>query len=190
MTMLKMFLSEPDKATPRRIVLGSTVMEQVWSDMTRTQLPSSITAAPHNWGAASRGKLSAAHWRVVCTIHLPITLTRLWGGDDGRFKDMLDHFMDLVTSIRVANMRLSSPRHVEKYNEHIQRYVSQITTLFPDRKLVANHHAALHIGDVLGNFGPVHSHSAQFFERYINFFHQINTNQKIGACMLTCRDIN
>ena len=181
MNILKTFLSEPDKATPRRIVLGSTVMEQVWSDMTRTRLPSSITAAPHNWGTTSRGKLSAAHWRVVCTIHLPITLICLWKGDNGRLKDMLDHFMDLVISIRVANMRISSPRQVDKYNLHIRRYVARITTLFPDRRLVPNHHAALHIGDVLENFGPVHSHSAPFFERYINFFHRINTNQKIGG---------
>ncbi|KJA14089.1 hypothetical protein HYPSUDRAFT_72760 [Hypholoma sublateritium FD-334 SS-4] len=175
MNMLRMFLSEPDRATPRRIVLGSTVMDQVWADMTRTTLPSWITAAPHNWGTSSRGKLSAAHWRVICTIHLPITLIRLWKEDNGRLKDLLDHFMDLVTSIKIANMRLSSPRQVDRYNLHIRRYVSRITTLYPDRKLVPNHHAALHIGDVLQNFGPV-----PFFERYINFFHHINTNQKIG----------
>ena len=119
MNILRAFLSEPDKPTSRRIVLGSTVMEEVWSDMTRTQLPSWITAAPHNWGTASRGKLSAAHWRVICTVHLPITLIRLWKEDNGRLKDMLDHFMDLVTAIKVANMRISSPRQIDKYNKEI-----------------------------------------------------------------------
>ena len=178
---MQAFLTDFEKVPSSRVVLGKNVMEEVWAEMKRTRLPTWITPAPHNWGTSTRGKLSASHWRVICTIHLPITLIRLWKDNDGWMKDMLDHFMDLVCAVRVANMHLSSPQQITAYNLYIRRYVSRITGLFPDTNLKTSHHAALHIGDVIGNLGPVHAHSAPYFKRYINFFHQINTNQKIST---------
>lgn len=94
---------------------------------------------------------------------------------------MLDHFMDLICAVRVANMHLSLPQQITVYNYYMRHYVSRITELFPDMALKPSHHGALHIGDIIKNLSPVHAHSAPFFERYINFFHQINTNQKIGT---------
>ena len=170
----------PDPPDYRRAVLGKDIMEEIWSDMERTQLPKWMTPAPADWGTARRGKLSANHWRTICTIHLPITLIRLWGNKRGRKKELLDHFMDLVTAVRTANMRVSSPSQIDAYRKFSNRYISRIQVLFPDQKLKPSHHAALHIDDFLQLFGPVHSHSAPFFERYINFFHQMNTNLNFG----------
>ena len=161
-------------------VLGKDVMAAVWADMARTRTPSWITEAPRNWGTAERGKLSADQWRVVCTIHLPITLIWLWDGETGRKKAMLENFMDLVIAVRIANMRVTTSSQISAYNEHIQRYVSELQSLYPGENLRPTHHAALHIGDILERFGPVHSHSAPFFERYINFLHQININNQVG----------
>jgi len=162
------------------VVLGSTVMQVVWEDMKRTQLPTWVFAAPSNWGTAERGKLSADQWRVVCTIHLPITLIRLWGAKTGRKKEMLNHFMDLVSAVRIANMHISSRNQIKAYNQLIFCYATRHSTLFPDVLLKPVLHAALHIGDMLDRFGPLHAISAPFYERYINFFHRLNTNQKIG----------
>lgn len=155
-------------------------MDAIWADMKNTQLPTWIGSPPHNWGTASRGKLSADQWRVICTIHLPITLIRLWENETGRKKDLLQNFMDLVTAVRIANMRVSTSEQVKAYNEAIFRYVTGLQALYPHIKLRPSHHAALHIGDILDLFGPVHSHSAPFFERYINFLHRVNTNKKLG----------
>ena len=155
-------------------------MEAVWADMACTQLPSWIASAPPNWGTAERGKISADQWRVICTIHLTITLIRLWGNETGRKKELLLNFMDLVSAIRIANMRVSSRKQILAYNKHIFRYLDGVKVLFPDEKIKPIHHASLHIGDILELFGPVHSHSAPFFERYIKFLHRINTNSKIG----------
>jgi hypothetical protein len=155
-------------------------MEAVWADMKRTQLPSWIGSVPHNWGTAERGKLNADNWRVICTIHLPITLIRLWRHETGRRMAILQNFMDLVSAVRIANMRVSSPNQVIAYNRAISCYVAGLQALYPNHKLKPTHHAALHIGDILELFGPVHSHSAPFFERYINFLHHVNTNQKSG----------
>lgn len=155
-------------------------MEAIWEDMAATQLPTWITSAPRNWGTASRGKLSADQWRVICTVHIPITLIRIWCNETGRKKDLLRNFMDLVIAVRIANMRVTSQSQIQDYDTYMLRYIKGIKELFPHKRLKPNHHAALHIGDFLKLFGPVHSHSAPFYERYINFFHQMSTNQKLG----------
>jgi hypothetical protein len=62
-----------DKNEVQSAVLGRDVMETVWNDMKKSLLPSWISPVPHNWGTKKRGKLSADNWRVICTIHLPIT---------------------------------------------------------------------------------------------------------------------
>lgn len=149
--------------------------------MKRTQLPPWISPAPPNWGTSERGKLSADQWRVLCTVHLPITLVHLWENETGRKKELLQNFMHLVTAVRIANMRVSSPIQVQAYHRTIKLYVEGIKELFPYDKLKPVVHAAFHVGDGLELFGPTHSHSAPFYERYINFLHGIKTNGKIGA---------
>jgi hypothetical protein len=94
-------------------------MEAVWSDMKHTQLPSWVGSVPSNWGMPKRGKLTANHWQVICMIHLPITLIRLWDGDTGRRQELLKHFMDLVTAVKIANMCISTRSQVESYNTHM-----------------------------------------------------------------------
>jgi hypothetical protein len=161
-------------------VLGKDVMEAVWKDMKKTLLPSWISPVPHDWGTTKRGKLSADNWRVVCTIHLPVTLIWLWKDETGRKRELLENFMDLVTAVRLANMRLSSSDQADAYDKHILRYVQALPSLFPHKSLRPNHHAALHIGDGLRWFGPVHAHSASHYERHISFLHRININNKVG----------
>jgi hypothetical protein len=163
-------------------------MECIWADMKRTQLPSWITPAPPNWGTPSRGKLSANNWRVICTIHLPMSLIWLWKEETSRKRDLLDNFMDLVCAVRIANMRVSSPDQVAAYRKHISRYVEGLQKLYPHENLRPTHHAAIHIGDLLHHFGPVHAYSSPFYERYISFLHHINTNNKIGAYFLARDD--
>jgi hypothetical protein len=170
-------------------VLGKDVMEFIWGDMKHTQLPSWMTSAPPNWGTPTRGKLSADNWHVICTIHLPISLIWLGREEDGRKKDLLDNFMDLVSAVQIANMQVSSASQVAAYNKHIIQYLEGIQTLFPHEKLRPTHHAAIHIGDLLQRFGPVHAYSSPFYERYISFLHRINTNNKIGMYFLACQGV-
>lgn len=93
---------------------------------------------------------------------------------------MLENFMHLVAAVRIANMRVSSQNHIQAYNHHIFRYVEGIKMLFPTHKLRPNAHGALHIGDIMELFGPIHAHNTSFYERYINFLHRVNTNGKMG----------
>jgi hypothetical protein len=90
--------------------------------------------------------------------------------------------MHLASASSIASMRSSSRKQIAAYEHHIFCYIAGIKNLFPDQRLHPVHHAALHLGDLMDLFGPVHSRSGFFFERYINFFHRINTNQKLGMC--------
>jgi hypothetical protein len=148
--------------------------------MAHTRLPSWISPVPRDWGTATRGKPSAEQWRVIFTIHLTITLIRLWCNDTDRKQDLLSNFMDLVSAVSLANMLFSSKDQIQAYRNHIFRYISGLKNLFPHQHLKPIHHAALHIGDILQLFGPVHSHSAPFYERHIKFLHSININLKPG----------
>jgi hypothetical protein len=163
-------------------ILGKDVMEAIWADMKHTELPSWVTGVPHNWGSAARGKLSANNWRVICTVHLPITLIRLWGGDDAPEdrKRKLENFMDLVCAVQIANLRSISKNDIELYDHYIYRYLTVFKTLYKFAKVKSIHHAALHYGDILRGFGPAHTHGAAFYERYIHSMQSENHNMRLG----------
>lgn len=149
-------------------------------------LPTWISPAPKNWGSKARGKISADEWRVIYTIHLPITLIHLWSAGSKRQRMILANFMDLIAAVRVANFKSLSPLHKQLYNHRMFNYAEQVPTLFPNEQLKLSLHVALHLGDMLGDIGPVHAYSAPFFEstpffeRYIKFLHQQNINRKSG----------
>lgn len=163
-------------------VLGKDVMEAVWADMALTELPSWVSDVPPNWGTPARGKLSANNWRVICTVHLPITLIRLWGGDNTPkpWRDFLENFMDLVCAVQIANLRSISKEEIKLYEHHIFRYVTNFKSLYKHSKVKPIHHAALHYGDILRGFGPAHTHGGAFYERYIYSMQSMNHNMKFG----------
>lgn len=167
-----------------RQVLGKEVMSAVHADMEKTELPSWITRAPYDWGTTRRGKLSADHWKTICSVHLPITLIRLFGhessSDETRKRDLLDNFMDLVIAVRIASLRHTTPDLIQQYDRHVHRYLTQFKTLFKDQTLKPNLHSLMHIGDYMEWMGPNHARNASPFEREINVMQDQNTNLKFG----------
>jgi hypothetical protein len=157
-------------------------MEAIWEDMALTELPSWVSKAPSNWGTATRGKLSANNWRVICTVHLPITLIRLWGADDqsDSRKAMLENFMDLARAVQFANLCSISQKEIEQYEYYIFRYMTSFKSLYKLAKVKPIHHAALHYGNILQGFGPAHTHSATFYERHIHSMQSKSHNMKLG----------
>ena len=83
--------------------------------------------------------------------------------------------MNLVSAVRIANMRIMSQQQIKAYDDCIR-----CKELYPNETLKPVLHAALHIGQILDLFGPVHAIHAPFYECYINFFHRMNTNKKLG----------
>jgi hypothetical protein len=171
---------ELEASTP---VLGKDILSAIRADMEETILPSWIEPAPRNWGTTEHGKLSADQWRVLCTIHLPISLISIWGRGDARRTAMLANFMDLVTAVRIASMRVTNNEYIALYDKHILSYASGILELYKDADIKPNHHLSLHLGHFLQTLGPVHAYRTFVFER-INFMMQrMKTNARLGSCL-------
>lgn len=162
--------------------LGKSVMLAVSSDMKRTQVPSWITRPPIDWGQPRRGKLSANHWEVICTIHLVFTLIRLWGGDSGteRQQEMLKNYMDLIQATRILTMKSLARVDVETFRGYILQHLLDYKRLYPNAKINPIHHAALHADEKLEEFGPLPSRNAGHYERSIYVMQEMNTNNKFG----------
>lgn len=161
-------------------VLGANVLHFIKQDMDRTSLPSWVSPAPRNWGTTERGKLSADQWRVLYTIHLPVSLIALWSGGESRYVDMLHNFMHLVAAVRIASSRAVNDEYIETYETCITSYVEGLKNLYPDASIKPNHHLSLHLGDFMRRFGPVHAHRTFAFERSNYLMQQMPTNKKHG----------
>ena len=168
---------EVEVSTP---VLGKDILAVVRADMEKTVLPSWIEPAPRNWGTTEHGKLSADQWRVLCTIHLPISLISKWSDRSARYMDMLANFMDLVTAVCIASMRVTNNEYITLYDQHIFSYIRGILELYKDADIKPNHHLSLHLGHFLQTFGPVHAYWTFAFERINYMMQSMNTNRRHG----------
>ncbi|KAF9643355.1 hypothetical protein BDM02DRAFT_3104566 [Thelephora ganbajun] len=186
----------PEPVSESRDVLGRNILEAVWEDMTRTELPSWMSPAPWNWGTATRGKLTADQWKVIATVHLPITLMRLWGApQEGRYFLMLCNFMDLSAAVQLTNQRVITEKHIKDYEHLILRYLSGMMIMFKDIPLQPIHHVSMHAGEFLRLFGPTHSVRTPGFKRFNEKLGLQNTNKKLGELEATftttaCRTAN
>ena len=126
---------------------------------------------------------------VVCTVHLPITLIRIWGTLQDRRFSLLRNFMDLTSSVQLANQRSVSERIIQDSETLMYRYLTTMKALFKDTKIQPIHHAALHAGDFLRLFGPNHSVRTFGGERYLEVLGLQNVNNKSGSWHCTPRDM-
>ncbi|KAL6299917.1 hypothetical protein BKA93DRAFT_703922, partial [Sparassis latifolia] len=163
-------------------ILGTDRLRAIWEDMETTILPTWMPAAPHHIGDGRHGKITADQWRTFCTVHLVVTLCRIWGPleGSGRLHQFLDNFMDLVTAVKLATMRSVSHKQIHQYEDHYLRYLRQLLVLFPGVGLSPNQHFAVHFKDQFRTFGPAHSVWSFFFERVNHMLQQINKNNKLG----------
>ncbi|KAI0628159.1 hypothetical protein C8Q77DRAFT_1043481, partial [Trametes polyzona] len=144
-----------------------------------TELPSWINAVPRNVGTAARGKLSADQWHVLCVINLPIILIPLWTPLGGRYKKMLDNFMDLVTEVVVGGLLEMSEEAIALYETAASSYLRTAKELY-NIDITPNQHNSLHIPFFLRYFGPLHSIRTFFSERINYLLQRQNTNLKFG----------
>ncbi|KAJ7031792.1 hypothetical protein C8F04DRAFT_881254, partial [Mycena alexandri] len=161
-------------------VVGRDVMGAIWADMRRTILPSWVAAAPKNWGTAKRGKLSAAHWKAVWTIHLPVTLIWLWRNETSRKRELLNNMLEGVMAVLCAAFKSTDINTSQMFDYHFREYMTGVARLFRENTIIPSQHIAFHIGQHMRESGPEHSKGAQFYERYIHHLQKQNTNGKFG----------
>lgn len=153
-------------------------------DMKRTALPSRISPVPRGVGSPSSGKLTADQWRTFCTVHLVISLIRLWGDErpDARQSRVLANFLHLVSLTNLLHMRNMTSEHIECIARENSAYLQGLRTLYPSFSLVPKHHMALHFPEMLRDFGPVHAWRTFAFERLNQIFQNTLTNGISGGC--------
>lgn len=177
---------DTSSAQTKGAVLGKRILPEVWSDRKRTVLPSWISPIPSEAGSARAGKLTADQWRTLCTVHLVITLIRLWGHCEpkDRRHDLLTNFMHLVTATGALFRRSVGTETIQLYQESMQAYLKGHLRLYPHLNLSPKHHLSLHLPEFLMGFGPVHGWVTWGFERLVFGFQNTNTNGKVGTKIL------
>lgn len=165
-----------------KVVLGRKVLSEVASDMEKMVLPRWVDPAPKRAGQKKQGKLSADQWRSLCSIHLVITLIRLWGhlpaGE--RWHQMLVNFLDLVLAVELGSMMVTSADHAAAYETVLTRYLVVMKELYKEAVVVPTHHLALHVPDFLRLWGPSPQARGFGWERFNHMLQGINTNKRFG----------
>ena len=175
-----------DTFTSSGHVLNADEMAQIWADIEHLISPSWTTSVPLKLGTASHGKLKADQWRALGTIHLPVSLIRLWGIVESseprlsRCLQILNLTISLASAVVIATSHTVTTAHAEAYLQYMLQYLKGMKELFPEYKLHPNHHMALHIHEFLLLFGPVHSWWTFPFERMIGALQRMPHNDKIG----------
>ena len=154
--------------------------------MDATILPTWVSPAPHHIGDGRHGKILADQWRTFCTVHLVITLVRLWAPlhPSHRMHQLLLNFMHLVTASKLMTMRSTSNERIDLARFHWMEYLKGLLSLFPDIRLSPSQHMTTHLPQQMSNFGPSHSTWSFVFERVNYLLQQINTDSRLGKQML------
>ena len=173
----------PTNSRKRRPFIGHHVLNEYQEDHKVTDVPSWVTPGPIDLGKKGHGKLSADAWRVVSTVHMFITLVRLWGWSNPSSLDFqrLANYMDLVTCISFATRRTTSFERRRTAQLAINQYLRSLQLLF-DTKVETNQHMATHLPQFLRRLGPPHSWWAFFFERDNGILQAYSTNSIFGEC--------
>lgn len=138
-------------------------------------LPWGISRPPALYGVAAAGTLTAAHWRTLGLLIMPITLIDFWAGgiDEGvepqglqglQALPYLVCYLDLVCLTRLAFSRCMSKETIEGYHHHHTRYITALGLLYQDQKPKPNQHMLSHVPEYMVRFGPLVNLSAFTYE--------------------------
>lgn len=144
------------------------------------EVPSWLTLPPLSFGTTRHGKLSADHWRTLCTVNLPVTLIRTWSVQETRRIDMLRNFLNLVETVELIGLLEISEEDIVRAETLLEQYLRTAKELYKGSKIQPNQHLALHLGFFLRLFGPMHSWRSFVFERFNHFLQSLNLNMKFG----------
>lgn len=178
--------SLPPTAPQHGSVFTDAEMKAIRRDINEMVKPSWVSSVPTTV-SSSGPKLKSDQWRVFGSLYLPVTLIRLWSdcGDDeaGRQRQKLLHLtMVLMSAIVIASSRVTSQKHAEEYLGHMLVYRQLLQEIFPTYKCHPNHHVAMHVGELLMMYGPMHGWWTFPLERMIGVLQRIPTNYKPGKC--------
>lgn len=160
------------------------------SDISSVTRPLYRQGPPSTLGSAGHGKLKADQWKTCMEFDIPVSIAQHWSKETCQPGHSAEEFerrdkvfqsvMLLAIALRWGTSYRTSEIHAAKYEENMKAYLQSLLDLYPSIKLRPNHHAALHLGELLLQFGPVHGWWMFPFERIIGILQKINTNSKMG----------
>jgi hypothetical protein len=171
-------------------------MEVLWSDIKNMIKPAWATSVPNNISPAG-AKLKSDQWRSVGALFLPVLLICLWshaqntenaqdknGQNENltskRRQDLLHLTMLLCSAISIITSRAVSPEHTHLYLQHMTDYRKELQRIFLGYNCHPNHHMAMHIGEFVEKYGPIHGWWTFPFEQMIGWLQRLMTNYKQG----------
>lgn len=163
-------------------VLGRDTIREIHAEMESLVSPSSLSSPPTNPGDKKGGKFTADQWTVFTSVILAGALIRLWGhkpADSWEFQ-YLTNYLHLIHAAELATGLSINETRIAEFEGYMKEYVQGLRTLFPGTSITIYQHLALHFGDQLRQFGPVHSWRCFPFERYNGMMQKLNTNFRFG----------
>ena len=107
--------------------------------------------------------MKADQWQSCIEFDVPVAIAQIWDFDRPgceenkrvqRQKKLVEATLLLAMAIRWATSYRTSVFHASQYMICITAYLNILKALYPTLAWRLNHHAALHIGPLLLNFGP------------------------------------
>ena len=182
--------SQSDNPNPASSVFRTKDLAQIQKDIVETSRPVYSNGPPSGMGNPGQGKLKADQWKAAIEFELPVSLMKHWhiplhrqsglSSSVLRRHELAHNTILLASAIRVGTSYRTSELHRVKYTEYMHTYLADLLRLNPGLNLRPNHHNALHLGDFLLRFGPMHGWWMFPFERVIGLLQQVSTNYKQG----------
>ncbi|KAM5544113.1 hypothetical protein V8D89_002299 [Ganoderma adspersum] len=158
----------------KHCIIDQPTINQIQEDISNTVFPSWMECPPRNFGSPSHGKLKADQWRMVGTVSLVITLSKL----------LLNNFIMLICMVDLTIHHSMDPDHMNQFDSYMLHYLKTLHYVFR-HQLISNHNLSLHLRQCLLLFGPVHAWWTFPFKHYNGILQQLNTNSETEQMLLT-----
>ncbi|KAJ3502990.1 hypothetical protein NLJ89_g8636 [Agrocybe chaxingu] len=113
-------------------ILSEKEVNVIRADIENMITPSWLASVPTDLGEPCHGKLKADQWRTLASVHLPISLMRLWEKiqtepDDTpskQRKKLLDATLSLISAVVIGTSHTMSSAKANLYLQHMQAYLT------------------------------------------------------------------
>jgi hypothetical protein len=155
-------------------------MELLRSVIDGIYLPSWVGRVPQTVGQVCGGELKADEWIVLFTIILVPTLGIICTSKDclGSL-EILHNFLHLVSSVNIIRQRQVHTSDANQLPGHIQKYLAEVSRLFPTFKARPNHHLAIHIPECIARFGSAPWWTGWAYEGLNGALRAANSNRQL-----------
>lgn len=174
----------PDEDEGRRI--NVRILEKL-RDAARDMItPTWFTNLPSTFGSRSGGSIKADQWRAFAMLYGPLVLIRVWPiTAKPQSAIWLKLTTDLMSALYACTSHSVSSESIALYDAYIRSYLTTLKTNpeYKDHRWVPNYHGALHITEVLKDYGPAYGWWTFPFERLIRELQNVQINDRMGMVL-------